>query len=158
MHFTTADLYDEYGEKLSVALPIFRDFGARDRFSGLITTVKCYEDNTLVRDALEEKGEGRVLAIDGGESMRCALVGDKLARLGEDNGWAGIIVSGCIRDSDVMKTINIGIKAMGTNPRKSVKKGSGERDISVVMAGIYFRPGEYVYADADGIIVSPTKL
>lgn len=158
MEFTTADLYDEHGDNLKVAMPIFNDYGGKQTFCGPIATVKCHEDNSLVRSALEEAGEGRVLIIDGGESMRCALVGDMLARLGEENGWAGIIVSGCIRDSVVMKTIDIGIKAMATNPRKSVKKGAGDRDIGVTIAGIACNPGDYVYADADGIVVSQTPL
>src|SRR3970040_624403 len=106
MSFTTADLYDEYGEKLQVAQPLFNDFGGRLKFHGLIVTIKVHEDNLLVRAALEEKGEGRVLVIDGGESLRCALVGDLLAQLGKDNGWQGIIVSGCFRDSAVLATID----------------------------------------------------
>ena len=158
MTFTTADLYDEHGENLRVALPIFLDYGGKKIFSGPVSTIKCHEDNSLVRAALEEKGESRVLVVDGGESVRCALVGDQLAKLGEENGWEGIIVSGCIRDSEVIKTINIGIKAMGTNPRKSVKKGAGERDIPVTIAGISCRPGEFLYADADGIVLSSTRL
>ena len=158
MQFSTADLYDEHGENLSVALPIFRDFGGKDKFCGPVSTVKCHEDNSLVRAALEEPGDGRVLVVDGGESMRCALVGDMLARLGQENGWEGIIVSGCIRDSEVMKTIDLGIKAMACNPRKSVKKGAGDRDIPVTIAGVYCSPGEYVYADADGVVIAPAKL
>jgi regulator of ribonuclease activity A len=158
MSFATADLYDEYGEKLQVAQPLFNDFGGRMRFHGQIATVKVHEDNSLVRAALEEKGEGRVLVIDGGESLRCALVGDMLAQLGKDNGWSGIVVSGCIRDSAVIITIDIGVKALGTNPRKSVKKGAGDRDIPVNFAGVTFTPGHYLYADEDGILISAKKL
>ena len=158
MSFTTADLYDEYGEKLQVAQPLFNDFGGRLKFHGQIATVKVHEDNSLVRTALEENGAGRVLVIDGGESLRCALVGDLLAQLGKDNDWAGIIVSGCIRDSAVIITIDIGVKALGTNPRKSVKKGAGDRDIPVTFAGVTFTPGHYLYADEDGILVSKEKL
>lgn len=158
MSFTTADLYDEYGEKLQVAQPLFNDFGGRMKFHGQIATVKAHEDNSLVRAALEEKGEGRVLVIDGGESLRCALVGDLLAQLGKDNDWSGIVVSGCIRDSAVIITIDIGVKALGTNPRKSVKKGAGDRDITVTFAGVTFTPGHYLYADEDGILISPEKL
>ncbi|MCG8324443.1 MAG: ribonuclease E activity regulator RraA [Thiotrichales bacterium] len=158
MTFTTADLYDEHGEDLRVAMPVFRDYGGKTSFSGPISTVKCFEDNSLVRTALEEPGDGRVLLVDGGESMRCALVGDMLARLGADNGWAGVIVSGCVRDSVVMRDIAIGIKAMATNPRKSVKQGVGERDVAVSIAGIDCRPGEYVYADPDGVVISEASL
>lgn len=158
MSFATADLYDQHGDKLQVAQPLFNDFGGKMRFHGQIATVKVHEDNSLVRAALEEKGEGRVLVIDGGESLRCALVGDMLAQLGKDNGWSGIVVSGCIRDSAVIITIDIGVKALGTNPRKSVKKGAGDRDIPVTFAGVTFTPGHYLYADEDGILISAENL
>ncbi len=158
MTFATADLYDQYGEKLQVALPGFNDYGGKKTFGGVIVTVKVHEDNTLVRTALEEKAKGKVLVVDGSESMRCALVGDMLAKLGMDNGWEGIIVSGCIRDSAAIADMDIGVKALGTNPRKSVKKGAGDRDIPVSFAGVTFRPGEYLYADADGIVTASQKL
>lgn len=156
--FATADLYDANEDKVQVALPMFADFGGLLTFSGAISTVKVHEDNTLVRQALEEKGEGRVLVVDGGESLRCALIGDMLAELGRDNGWNGIIVSGCIRDSAVIVGIDIGVKAIGTNPRKSVKLNTGQRDIPVSFAGVTFTPGEYLYADEDGILLSNQKL
>ncbi len=158
MTFTTADLYDKYGDDLKVALPIFKDYGAKRIFHGPISTVKAYEDNSLVRTALEEPGEGRILIVDGDESLRCAMLGDMLAKLGMENGWSGIIVFGCIRDSDVIATINIGVKALNTNPRKSLKRGLGDRDIPVSFAGITFNIGEYVYADTDGVIVSEKKI
>ena len=158
MTFTTADLYDKYGDDLKVALPIFKDYGAKRIFHGPISTVKAHEDNNLVRTALEEPGEGRILIVDGDESLRCAMLGDMLAKLGMENGWSGIIVFGCIRDADVIATIDIGVKALNTNPRKSLKQGLGDRDISVSFAGITFNVGEYVYADTDGIIVSEKKI
>ena len=158
MTFTTADLYDKYGDDLKVALPIFKDYGAKRIFHGPISTVKAYEDNSLVRTALEEPGEGRILIVDGDESLRCAMLGDMLAKLGMENGWSGIIVFGCIRDADVIATIDIGVKALNTNPRKSLKQGLGDRDISVSFAGITFNVGEYVYADTDGVIVSEKKI
>ena len=158
MIFTTADLYDKYGDDLKVALPIFKDYGAKRIFHGPISTVKAHEDNSLVRTALEEPGEGRILIIDGDESLRCAMLGDMLAKLGMENGWSGIIVFGCIRDADVIATIDIGVKALNTNPRKSLKRGLGDRDIPVSFAGITFNVGEYVYADTDGIIVSEKKI
>lgn len=156
--FATADLYDANEDRVQVALPMFADYGGRLTFCGPVSTVKVHEDNTLVRKALEEKGEGRVLVVDGGESLRCALVGDMLAEIGRDNGWAGIIVSGCIRDSAVIATIDIGVKAIGTNPRKSLKLGAGQRDVPVSFAGVTFMPGEYVYADEDGILLSKEPL
>ena len=158
MMFATADLYDEYSEKVQVALPMFNDYGKNKLFCGSISTLKVHEDNTLVRTALEQQGQGRVLVVDGGGSLRCALVGDLLAQLGIDNNWAGIIIYGCIRDSTVIATMAIGVKALDTNPKKSVKKGVGARDITVEFAGINFVPGDYVYADEDGILVSSEKL
>jgi regulator of ribonuclease activity A len=158
MTFTTADLYDKYGDDLKVALPIFKDYGAKRIFHGPISTVKAYEDNSLVRTALEEPGEGRILIVDGDESLRCAMLGDMLAKLGMENGWSGIIVFGCIRDVDVIATIDIGVKALNTNPRKSLKRGLGDRDIPVSFASITFNVGEYVYADTDGVIVSEKKI
>ena len=158
MTFTTADLYDKYGDDLKVALPIFKDYGAKRIFHGPISTVKAYEDNSLVRSALGEPGEGRILIVDGDESLRCAMLGDMLAKLGMENGWSGIIVFGCIRDADVIATIDIGVKALNTNPRKSLKRGLGDRDIPVSFAGITFNVGEYIYADTDGVIVSEKKI
>ena len=158
MTFTTADLYDQHEDKVQVALPLFRDYGGRKAFCGEIATVKVFEDNSQVRASLEERVQDKVLVIDGGASLRCALVGDMLAQLGKNNGWQGIIVSGCIRDSTVINTIDIGVKALGTSPRKSVKEGAGDRDVPVTLAGITFRPGEYVYADADGILVAAHKI
>jgi regulator of ribonuclease activity A len=111
----------------------------------------------LVREALEEQGEGKILVVDGGESLRCALVGDKLAQLAKENGWGGIIVSGCIRDAAILAKIDIGVKALNTNPRKSEKKGNGFRNIPVNFAGVTFAPNDYIYADSDGILVLSQK-
>ncbi|MFT4583203.1 MAG: regulator of ribonuclease activity A [Gammaproteobacteria bacterium] len=154
----TADLYDEHGEALRVLAPIFRDFGGIHSFEGPVSTLKVYEDNSLVRSALEEDGQGRVLVVDGAGSLRCALVGDNLAALGARNKWAGIVVFGCIRDSIPIREIKIGVKALATNPRKSVKKGLGERDIDVRFADVALSPGDYLYADPDGIVVADVKF
>ena len=154
----TADLYDTHGEKLRVLAPIFRNYGGILDFAGAVVTLKVHEDNSLVRTALEEPGEGRVLVVDGGGSLRCALVGDKLAELGHKNGWAGIVVYGCIRDSALIATVAIGVKAIATNPRKSVKKGEGERDVTLRFAEIVIAPGDYLYADIDGVVVADKKL
>jgi regulator of ribonuclease activity A len=158
MSFTTPDLYDAHEKDVQVADPLFRNYGGAPRFCGPIATLKLHEDNSLVRTALEEPGNGRVLVIDGGGSLRCALVGDQLAVLARKNGWAGIVVNGCIRDSVEIGNMDIGIKALNTNPRKSVKKGAGDRDIAVTFAGVTFRPGEFVYADEDGVLVSAKRL
>jgi regulator of ribonuclease activity A len=158
MSFSTPDLYDAHEKDVQVADPLFRNYGGAPRFCGPIATLKLHEDNSLVRTALEEPGNGRVLVIDGGGSLRCALVGDQLAVLARKNGWAGIVVNGCIRDSVEIGNMDIGIKALNTNPRKSVKKGAGDRDIAVTFAGVTFRPGEFVYADEDGVLVSAKRL
>ncbi len=158
MTFATADLYDEYEDKLQIATPMFNDYGGNLKFCGPASTVRVFEDNSLVRAALEEPGEGRVLVIDGGASLKCALLGDMLAELGKENDWVGIIVYGCIRDSAVIANIAIGIKALNTNPRRSVKKGTGERDVSVNFADVIISPGDYIYADEDGIVISGERL
>ena len=158
MTFSTADLHDEHEGKVQVANVLMRGYGLKTRFSGPISTVKCFEDNSLVRAALEEQGRGRVLVVDGGASMRCALVGDKLAEMGTKNGWEGMVIHGCIRDSAVVSSVDIGIKALGTNPRRSVKKGAGERDVVLNFADATFKPGDYLYTDEDGILISPDEL
>ncbi|MCH8078189.1 MAG: ribonuclease E activity regulator RraA [Proteobacteria bacterium] len=158
MTFATADLYDEYEEKLQIASPMFNDYGGNLKFCGPASTVRVFEDNSLVRAALEEPGEGRVLVIDGGASLKCALLGDMLVELGKENDWAGIIVYGCIRDSAVIANIAIGVKALNTNPRKSVQKGTGERDVSVDFADVIISPGDYIYADEDGVVISAERL
>ena len=158
MSLATADLYDQYGEALQIAAPIFRDYGGDIAFEGTVVTLKVFEDNSLVRSALEEPGDGRVLVVDGGGSLRCALVGDMLAELGRKNGWAGIVVYGCVRDAEVMSKMSIGIKALATNPRKSVKKGEGARDITLRFADLVVEPGQYLYADRDGIVIAKHKL
>jgi regulator of ribonuclease activity A len=154
----TADLYDEFGEELTVLAPIFSDYGGKSTFEGEIATLKVFEDNTLVRAELEKSGENKVLVIDGGGSLRCALVGDNLAVLAMDNGWSGIIVFGCVRDSAQIIEIGLGVKAIGVNPRKSVKRGEGERDVALRFAEAIIEPGEYLYADRDGIVISKTAL
>ena len=155
---TCADLYDRHEGNVQVVSELWQSFGKKIFFSGPVSTVQCFEDNSLVRAALEEPGAGRVLVVDGGGSIRCALVGDKLAKLGVENDWAGLIVHGCIRDAAVIATLDVGIKALGANPRRSVKQGLGERDIPVSFAGATFTPGEYAYADTDGILLSPVAL
>lgn len=158
MSVSTPDLYDQFEAKVHTVAPMFSDYGGTREFHGSISTVKVHEDNSLVRAALEEPGNGRVLVVDGGGSLRCALVGDLLAELGRKNGWAGIVVYGCIRDSAVIGGIAIGVKALNTNPRKSVKRGHGDRDIPVTFGNVTFAPGHYLYADQDGILVSAEKL
>lgn len=154
MEYATADLCDMYIDQLQVVEPIFIDFGGISIFEGEIHTLKVFEDNTLVRAALEKDGTGKVLVIDGGGSFRCALVGDNLAALAIENNWRGIIVYGCIRDSKQISEMEIGVKALNTNPTKSMKRNEGQENITVRFAGVKFKPGNYLYADDDGIVVS----
>ncbi len=158
MEIHTADLCDSHEERVRVVEPMFGSFGGRPAFGGPIATLKVFEDNSLVRAELEGPGEGRVLVVDGGGSMRCALVGDQLALLGVKNGWAGVIVYGCIRDAKAIGEMDLGVFALGTHPKKSIKKGAGDRDIPVTFGGVTFAPGQYVYADEDGVIVSDSSL
>lgn len=154
----TSDLCDQYGDEVLPAAPLFRRYGARSAFGGEIATVRVFEDNALVRQALTEPGWGRVLVVDGGGSLRCALVGDQLATLGAANGWSGAIVNGCVRDSVDLASIEFGVVALATHPRRSAKAGAGTRDLPVEFAGVTFTPGQFVYADADGIVVAPRVL
>ncbi len=156
--FCNADLCDQHSEKIKVVDPLFRSYGAKPCFGGKIYTLKVHEDNVLVKEMLGQAGEGRVLVVDGGGSLRCALVGDILAKMAVDNGWAGIIVYGCIRDSAAINELELGIKALNTHPQKSVKHGRGDRNIPVTFGGVTFFPNHFAYADADGIIVSETAL
>ncbi len=154
----TADLCDEHGDELQVCEPIFQMFGGRRAFAGPVSTVRCFEDNTRVKEAVDGPGEGRVLVVDGGGSRRRALFGDKLGSAAVKNGWAGVIIYGCIRDSGELGQMNLGLRALGTMPLRSDKRGEGERDIPVRFAGATFRPGDYVYVDEDGVIVSHRPL
>jgi regulator of ribonuclease activity A len=152
----TADLYDEYGERLQSCDLQLRQYGSIRAFFGVITTVECFQDNALLKSILaEEDGSGRVLVIDGGGSLHTALMGDMIAKIALDNHWAGLIVNGAVRDVAILSTLSIGVKALGSNPRKSAKTGGGARDVVVEFGGAVFRPGEVVYADDDGIVVVP---
>jgi regulator of ribonuclease activity A len=154
----TADLCDEHGERVQVCEPVFHAYGGRRSFHGPVSTVRCFEDNSRVKEAVESPGEGRVLVVDGGGSRRRALLGDKLGEAAVRNGWAGVIIHGCIRDSAELGRMDLGIRALGTMPLRSDKRGEGERDVPVRFAGVTFRPGEHVYVDEDGVIVAPTVL
>ena len=158
MHsFSTADLLDEYPESI-VLMENFLSYGEVSTFFGRAKTIHAPEDNSLVRQALETEGNNQVLVIDGGASRACALVGDQLALLAIENGWAGIIVNGYIRDSAVIAEMHIGIKALGTNPRKSIKKNRGEADIELTIGQIPIKPVNWIFSDADGVIISEHNL
>ncbi len=158
MTFKTADLCDDFSDIVQMAAPIFRDFGGNKTFGGPIATVKVFEDNVLVRRALETEGGGRVLVVDGGGSTRCALLGDRLAGLAHDNSWAGVVIYGCLRDSVDVGQIAVGVKAPAAVPKKSRKRAEGESNIPVRFADVTFTPGDYLYADEDGILVAPKDL
>ena len=149
----TADLVDDIGPDVASCDLQFRQFGGRSEFAGPITTVRCFQDNALLKSVLSGPGDGGVLVIDGDGSLHTALVGDVIAELGRSNGWAGLIVNGAVRDAATLRTLDIGIKALGTNPRKSSKAGSGLRDVVVSLGGVDFRPGDLAYSDDDGIVV-----
>ena len=158
MSVATADLSDADPDA-QVAEPIFRDFGGLTSFHGTAVTAKVFEDNSLVRTLLGEPGTERVLIVDGGGSLRCALVGGNLAQLALTHGWQGIVINGCIRDSEEIRALKIGVKALGAHPRKSAKGlHNGHRDHRVCFAGVTFRTGQWVYADSDGIVVSDKPL
>ncbi|MBA4021441.1 MAG: ribonuclease E inhibitor RraA [Gordonia sp.] len=149
----TADLVDEIGPDVRSCDLQFTQYGGRREFAGRVTTVRCLQDNALLKEILGEPGNGGVLVIDGSGSLHTALVGDVIAELGRSNGWAGIIVNGAIRDAKIIGTLDIGVKALGTNPRKSTKSGAGERDVPVELGGITFTPGDLAYSDDDGIVL-----
>lgn len=153
MKFQTADIWDEHGDELQVADPIFTSFGGRAIFHGEVAVVKVFEDNVLVKKKLREPGKGRVLVVDGGGSTWCALMGDNVASLAEENGWAGLIINGCIRDSVEVDEIPVGVLALNTCPRKSRKEGKGDYGVQVSFAGVTFNDGDWVYVDQDGLIV-----
>jgi regulator of ribonuclease activity A len=155
---STPDLCDDYPDLVRVLEPIFSNYGGRERFSGPLVTIKCFEDNSAVKELVGTPGEGRVLVVDAGGSMRRACLGDMLAEQASVNGWAGLIIYGCIRDVDEIMATDIGVQALGTHPMKTDKKGIGELGISVTFAGVTFSLGDYVYADNNGIIVSSQRL
>ena len=148
----TADLVDDFQEIVRSCNTQFRDFGGRIRFSGPVTTVRCRNDNALLKSILQEKSDGGVLVVDGGANMDTALMGDLIAAMGRDHGWSGAIILGPIRDSRAIGKMDFGVKALGTNPMKSGKTGAGERDQPVTFGGVTFATGGWVYADEDGVL------
>ena len=164
MSIATTDLCDQFENDSHAGLihvlpPVFQSFGQAQAFHGQAVTFKVFEDNTLIKKALEnDNGTGKVMVIDGGASVRCALVGGNIAKAGTQNGWAGIVVDGCVRDTGEINELAIGVRALAAMPLRSLKKGAGERDLGVHIQGVRVNPGDWVYADADGIVVSPKAL
>ncbi len=157
MQYITPDLCDEYPE-VEVLEPIFNNYGAKESFGGEVVTIKCHEDNSLVKQQVDTPGHGKVMVVDGGGSLRNALLGDMLAEKAAKNGWEGLVIYGCIRDVDVIMETELGVQALGVVPRKTEKKGIGEMNVPVKFAGVQINQGMYIYADNNGIIVSEVEL
>ncbi len=160
--FNTCDLCDAHEKddppSFQVLPPVFHDYGAVSRFAGPVATLRCFEDNTRVKEAVESPGQGRVLVVDGGASVRRALVGGNLAVAAYQNGWAGIVVDGAVRDLAELRASGVGIKALALMPHRTAKRNEGQRDVPVTIQGVAVRPGDWLYADDDGIVVSPRPL
>ncbi|MEJ6559041.1 MAG: ribonuclease E activity regulator RraA [Gammaproteobacteria bacterium] len=149
----TSDISDQLHPNVQYLEPIYNGYGAKIDFFGVIHTIKCFEDNSLVREVLDTDGQGRVLVVDAGGSRRCAMLGDQLAAKAVKNNWSGIVIYGLIRDSEMINKMSIGVRALGTHPLKSIKKGVGEQSLSLSFSGVNFVPGDYLYADQDGVII-----
>ncbi len=149
----TTDISDRFGDEARVLGPDLLDFGGKTRFRGSAVTIKCFEDNSRIKEALASPGHGKVLVVDGGASKRCALLGDMIARDAVANGWEGIVISACVRDIAVLKTLDIAIKALGATPRRSTRRGEGTRDIAITFAGIPVNAGDIVIGDEDGVVI-----
>ncbi len=158
MTVLTADLCDEFEDEVHVANPVFKRYGGSESFGGRVHTLRVFEDNSLVKAALQTDGDGSVLVVDGGGSTRVALLGGDLAVLAQKNGWAGLVINGHIRDVLEINAVAIGVRALGSCPRKSVKRGLGEKDVPLHIAGLDVNSGDYIYADVDGVIVAGRQL
>ncbi|MEE4908923.1 ribonuclease E activity regulator RraA [Pseudomonas alliivorans] len=158
MHYLTPDLCDAYPDLIQVVEPMFSNFGGRDSFGGKIVTLKCFEDNSLVKEQIALDGKGKVLVVDGGGSLRCAMLGDMVAEQASKNGWEGVLIYGCVRDVDMLAQTDLGVQALASHPKKSEKRGVGELNVPVTFSGVTFKPGDYLYADNNGVIISPSPL
>jgi len=158
MAYSVPDICDDFPEGIRVLEPLFSDYGKNRRFSGEIITIKCFEDNSLVRDLVNKEGNGRVIVVDGGASLRHALLGDLLAGKAAENGWAGLVINGCVRDVEILETIDLGIRALSCHPLKTDKRGEGQLNMAVSFAGVRFTPGSFLYADANGMVLAPRDL
>lgn len=156
--FTTPDLCDEHPDDVRVLAPLFRGFGGREAFSGPAVTVRCHEDNSRVKDLVGTPGEGRVIVVDGGGSTAKALLGDQLAQTALDQGWSGLVIHGAVRDVEILRTIDLGVQALGAIPLKTDKLGVGDVGLPVTFAGVTIEPGDWVYADANGVVVASRDL
>jgi len=158
MAISVPDICDEYFDQIRVLEPWFTDFGAKQKFSGEIVTVKCFEDNSLVKDLVGTDGRDRVIVVDGGGSMRRALLGDLLAAKAAKNGWQGLLINGCVRDVEILQNIDLGIKALNSHPVKTDKRGEGQLDLAIEFGGVQILPGQFLYADANGVVIADQDL
>jgi len=158
MAYSVPDICDDFPEDISVLEPLFSNYGKKLRFSGEIVTIKCFEDNSLVRDLVRTEGNGRIIVVDGGASLRHALLGDLLAAKAAENKWSGFVINGCVRDVEILETIDLGIRALNCHPLKTDKRGEGQLDVAVSFAGVRFNPGSFLYADANGMVLACKDL
>ena len=158
MTSTTPDICDDFSDRLQILEPLFTEFGGKNKFSGEIVTIKCFEDNSLVKQTLGSAGHGKVLVVDGGGSKRCALLGDLLGAMAVENGWQGVLVNGCVRDVEILKGMNLGVRALRSYPLKSNKRNEGQLNVAVRFAGVGFKSGQYLYADENGMVVAEDAL
>lgn len=156
--FATSDLYDQYAEVVQVLETPLRSYGARAAFCGEIVSVKCHEDNSRVKELLSQPGAGKVLVVDGGGSLRCALLGDLIAGEAVRNGWEGVLIHGAVRDVEALAALDLGVYALGSTPRKSVRRSEGQTGVNISFGAVVFRPGAYVYVDRDGVLIAATPL
>lgn len=158
MPYSVPDICDEFMDEIFVLDPLYSDFGGKRKFCGEIATIKCFEDNSLVRDAVRSDGRGGVLVVDGGGSLRRALLGDLLAAKAAENGWQGLLINGCVRDVEILETIDLGVKALNSHPVKTDKRGEGQAGVDVSFAGGTMKAGQYLYADTNGIVIARRNL
>ncbi len=158
MNLSTPDLCDKYSAEVRVLTPMFNNYGGKAAFCGEVVTVKCFEDNSLVKQQAATAGEHRVMVVDGGGSLRRALLGDMIAENALKNGWSGFIIFGCIRDVDEIAKLDLGVQALNCHPLKTEKRGVGDLNVPVTFGGVTFNPGEFVYADSNGVLVSTKWL
>ena len=158
MTFTTPDICDDFLDQLQVLEPLFTEYGGKEKFSGEIVTIKCFEDNSLVKQTLGTAGHGKVLVVDGGGSLRCALLGDILGAMAVQNGWQGLLINGCVRDVEILKGMDLGVRSLSCYPLKSNKRNEGQLNVAIRFAGVNFEPGQYLYADENGIVVAAEQL
>jgi len=158
MAYSVPDICDDFPEDIRVLEPLFSDYGKKRRFSGEIITIRCFEDNSLVRDLVSTEGNHRIIVVDGGASLRHALLGDLLAAKAAENNWSGLVINGCVRDVEILETIDLGIRALNRHPLKTDKRGEGQLNVAVSFAGVRFTPGTFLYADANGMVLAPRDL